>query len=346
MEHDKTTRGPRPSQPPRKRFGAVGRLRLGAVLAVAVAIGFAVWLLVRDNGASKPKPQKTTTAVLSKQGLRTVAGAVSTPVYWAGPQSGVRYELTQTPNARVFVRYLPAGAPVGSSKQYLFVGTLPVANAFAVTQRAARKSGSVTIGIGSGGIAFYTRSLRTNVYIAFPGTNYQIEVFDPDANEAHRLVANGAIEPLLPSAGPTTAQSTVLEASLTDLRALPAKLGHPVYWAGSHAGGTYELTQTPSGRVFVRYLPAGATVGGSTPHLFVATFPLKNAFAVTQKAAQGAGSVAIPVAGGAIAFYSKSSPTNVYLAFPGSEYQIEVFDPNPQHGHTLVRSGKVQPISP
>lgn len=322
-------------------------LRVGAILAIALAAGLAAWVVLGNRGDDEAAaPSERSIAAVSRNGLETLAGALGTPIYWAGPRPNVTYEVTQTPSARVFVRYLPAGAAVETSEPYLFVATFPVANAFPVTGAEARKPGSVTIPIGNGGVAFYSRARPTNVYIAFPGTNQQIQVFDPDAANAHRLVEDGAIGPVLPSSGaPSTASTTVDAASLAELKGLSGRLGQPVYWVGARSGGTYELTETPGGRVFIRYLPKGVKVGSSTPSLFVATFPFEDAFAATERAAQVAGAVRIPVGGGAVAFYSQSSPSNVYLAFPGSDYQIEVFDPNPRRAHALVRSGKVQPIS-
>jgi hypothetical protein len=319
--------------------------RVGAVLAVALAAGLAAWVVLqRDDGSGSAAPQEEKSiAAVSQSGLETLARALGTPIYWAGARTDVSYELTQTPSNRIFVRYLPKGADLGTADPYLFVATFPVDNAFPVTQAEARKPGAVTIPIANGGVAFYTREVPTNVYIAFPGTDQQIQVYDPDATKAHQLVADGAIGPVLAESAPSTEATTVAAASLAELKALPGKLGHPVYWVGATSGTTYELTQTPSGRVFIRYLPAGEKAGSSTPHLFVATFPVEDALAVTRHAAQGG--VKIPVGGGGVAFYSKSSPSNVYVAFPGSNYQIEVFDPDPMRAQSLVRSGKVQPIS-
>ena len=47
---------------------------------------------------------------------------------------------------------------------------------------------------------------------------------------------------------------------------------------------------------------------------------------------------------GAIAVYSKSRPTNIYLAYPGSDVQIEVYDPSPAQARSLVASGRVVPV--
>jgi hypothetical protein len=55
--------------------------------------------------------------------------------------------------------------------------------------------------------------------------------------------------------------------------------------------------------------------------------------------------VRIPLAGGAVAVYSKTKPTNVYLAFPGVPEQIEVFDPAASVARRLVAQAKVKAVS-
>jgi hypothetical protein len=327
---------------PRKRRVAP-RIRLGAVIAVAAAVGFVAWLVLRDHTKSTPNTQKSTVAAVSLRGLKTLAGSLKTPIYWAGPKAGTTYELTQTPSGNIFVRYLPNGVSVGTAKQYPFVATFRVPNSFAVTRGVANRPDSGKIQLGTEVVAFYSRSSPTNVYLAYSGSNYQIEVFDPNPRRARQTVALGRIEPVSLNSQGSTAP-IVTAATLARLKNLPGKLGHPVYWTGARAGKTYELTQTADGRVYVRYLPAGLKVGSSVQYPFVATFPVPNAFTATRNAAQGPDSVKVPVAGGAVAFYSQSSPTNVYLAFRGSDYQIEVFDPDPRHARALVHTGHVRPI--
>ena len=225
------------------------------------------------------------------------------------------YELTQTPSNRIFVRYLPQGAELGTADPYLFVATFPVDDAFPVTQAEARKPGAVTIPIANGGVAFYTRAAPTNVYIAFPGRTIRSRSTTRIRRRPTRSSRTERSGRLLAESAPSTESKTVAAASLVQLRGLPGKLGHPVYWAGATSGTTYELTQTPSGRVFIRYLPKGEKAGSATPHLFVATFPVEDALAVTQAGRAGRRRRSPSDEEGS-AFYSKSSPSNVYVAFP------------------------------
>ena len=49
---------------------------------------------------------------------------------------------------------------------------------------------------GTAGVAFYARARPTNVYLAYPGRNIQVEVYDPAAGAARRLVAANHIVPV------------------------------------------------------------------------------------------------------------------------------------------------------
>ena len=48
----------------------------------------------------------------------------------------------------------------------------------------------------AGGFAFYKTSSPSNVHIAYPGQDVQVEVYDPSATRAHAIVASGALAPI------------------------------------------------------------------------------------------------------------------------------------------------------
>jgi hypothetical protein len=186
-------------------------IRIGAVLALAIAIGFVVWLFVRDNDNSSSKktigPTATTTAAkpagrklltaASVQTLKTLSAASNRPIYWAGARAATTYELTRTPDGRVYVRYLPKGVKIGDTHaNYLIVATYPVPNAYKAVQTAAKENGAVTFRLPRKGLAVYNRNAETNVYFAYPGTSYQVEVFDPNPRRARQLVSSGKIRPI------------------------------------------------------------------------------------------------------------------------------------------------------
>jgi hypothetical protein len=150
-----------------------------------------------------------------------------------------------------------------------------------------------------------------------------------------------------PAATPPAAASTttVQAASLATLRALPGSLGHPVYWDGPRNGATYELTRTPDGRAYIRYLTGGAKVGSPLPDfLTVGTYVVPNAQAAVAAAAAQPGGVRLPLKGG-VAFYNRARPTSVYFAYAGSDVQVETYDPSASVARQLVESGAIRPVS-
>jgi hypothetical protein len=114
-------------------------------------------------------------------------------VYWVGPREDTTYELGQTSDGRVVVRYLPRGVAVGSSTPYLSVGTYPYPGAFAAIQALARQRGADVIRLRGGGLAVVDTSYPSSIHLAYPGSDYQIEVYDPSASTARRLVASGKV---------------------------------------------------------------------------------------------------------------------------------------------------------
>jgi hypothetical protein len=195
--------GVNPSQPKRDRS-----VRVGAVVAVALAVAFVVWLLVRGSSSDSSKPAVSTTGATtsvstpllqaaSVQTLKAVSALVSHPVYWAGPRSRITYELTRTRDDRIYIRYLPKGAKIGDRhSDFLIVGTYPVRNAYRAVQTAAKEKGAETFSIGGGGKAVLNKSAPNNVYFAYPRSNYQVEVYAPGPGRARSLVISGKIRPV------------------------------------------------------------------------------------------------------------------------------------------------------
>ena len=179
---------------------------VGAAIAVALALAFIIWLIVRGGGgthaqtASTPAQTSTVKAVAPRAAtqseLRSLAVQLGHPIYWVGSEAGRTYELTVTSGGRIFVRYLPKGAPVGTSTHYAFVGTYPVSDALTRLKAQAKRSHDETFSVPGGGFAAYSPSLTTNVYVAFPKSSVQIEVFDPSAKRARALVASGQVQPV------------------------------------------------------------------------------------------------------------------------------------------------------
>jgi hypothetical protein len=177
-------------------------VRIGAVVAIAALVAFLVWLLVirDDSGSGSPsQPSATPIApVAATPGrLRDLSVEVGRPIYWLGPQVNTVYELQRTSQDRIYVRYLPPNASVGTKQAaYALVGTYPVQNAYSVLKGLAKSSDEATFTAPHGAIAVYSNSRPTNIYLAYPGSDVQIEVYDPDAARARSLVTSGRVVPV------------------------------------------------------------------------------------------------------------------------------------------------------
>lgn len=118
-----------------------------------------------------------------------------------------------------------------------------------------------------------------------------------------------------------------------------------VYWAGPRSGYSYELTATPGGRVYVRYLPKGVRAGDErADFLGVGTYPSAHPYANLRKAAGDPGVISKRTADGGLVVVSERAPTSVYLAHPDSKLQVEVYEPDPTKALGLVLSGSVVPV--
>jgi hypothetical protein len=173
-------------------------VRVGAVIAVAIAVAFVVWLLVRGGDSNTASTTTNGNAVgpvaTTEDELRSLSDELGHPLYWAGPIPDRTYELTRTSDNRVFIRYLPKGVPVGIRQAaYTIVGTYPVESAYKVLQTLAKKPDESSFSAPSGGFAVFSTTHPNNVYLAYPGSNLQIEVYDPSPQKARGLITSGQV---------------------------------------------------------------------------------------------------------------------------------------------------------
>ena len=318
------------------------------LILVAVVIG---WLIFggsghKNNNSSISHPGSgaggTAPVALSASGLQTLVAALKQPVYWIGPKTGTTYEFRQLSNGNAYIRYLPTGTAAGDTNTYVTVGTYPVANAYTVVHGLATAAGADRIKVPGSAVAFAPSSNATDAYVAFPGSDYQIEVYSPTPGAARQFVAHGSVA-LVPgsSAGPVGVAAT----SPSKLQQLATSLGQPIYWASSEAGRTLEVRQTSQGYVYVRYLPRGVAVGDRRAFRSIATYPLANAFAVTKALGQKAGETTISLPGGGIGVYAKQKGSkDAYVAFPNENFQVEVFDPTAGAARALVAAHKISAL--
>jgi hypothetical protein len=337
-----TVEGPRagPTPTPGEPRVAQRRRRLalagGGLLVVVAAL--VVWLLIGRGRDETTPPTRATAAGLSLQRLNATAAAIPHPVYWVGPRSKHTYEFTQTKDGRIYIRYLPPGTKVGSDRgDFLTIGTYPLKQAFDTLRATARKQGAATIRLEGGGLAFQDENSPTSIYAAYPGSDFEIEVFEPSGGQARELVRGGNLAPLV--------KPSSRAASVPELRALATELGHPIYWAGPAHNRTYELTRTEDDRVYIRYLPPGVQPGaGGATYVTVGTYPQRNAFTLLKARAAKLQATPIKLPGGGVAYIDTSRPASAYLAYPDDDLQVEIYTPDPAETERLLTSREIVPV--
>lgn len=178
------------------------RVRLSAALAVAVAVGLLVWLLLIKGGddssseSTQPSSQPQAVSVVSESELLGALEGAGYPIYWAGPRAGIDYEVSRPSSDRTFIRYLPKGEEAETEKPFLTVGSYQQSDALGRIQELGQKPGAILVKAAGGGSAYAEGPDATSAYLAFPGVDTQIEVFDPEAGEALDLIRSGAIVPV------------------------------------------------------------------------------------------------------------------------------------------------------
>jgi hypothetical protein len=350
-DHETATPGPssqeaKPAPERRSLTKVLVSRRVGptAILALAALVGLVVWLVVESRSSNTNQPAANPPVAVNLSGLRTLSSASGQSIYWVGPntQSSL-YELTRASNG-FYLRYLPSGATAGDKRLLQTVATFPMTNAYDTTKKLATASGTESFEVPGKGIAIFGAKTPTTIYIAYPGTNYQLEIYHPDPATARRLAESGTLQPVLSlKPPPNTNIKGPVAVSPAQLRSLATQLGHPIYWAGPRANTTYELVEASNRFVYVRYLPNGVAAGAKKPYLTVATYPLKDAYKVTLRTSKSSGTVAVKVQGG-IGAYSKANPKHVYAAYRGVDAQIEVYDPSPTVPRRIVAAGQVVPV--
>lgn len=146
------------------------------------------------------------------------------------------------------------------------------------------------------------------------------------------------------SSAPTAGEPEVVSA--LELSEFADEHGQPVYWLGPRRNRSYELTDDPSGQVYVRYLTGGAKAGDKRAvFVTVATYPAENGVAALRKAAgEKKGAKIGKTDDGAVLLIDPSSPDNAHLAYPGANPQVEVYSPVPGEALRLAVRGDVQPV--
>jgi hypothetical protein len=180
-----------PTRPHVLRFG------LAAIVATAIVAGIAVWLIFRGDGDQPNAPARPAAVAASPSQLRALPGQLGHDVFWAGSQRDFTYELTKTNRGKVFVRYLPPGVELNDPRpNFLTVGTYPRSGAYPTLRKFSKTPDAVSKPLAGGGIAVYSRAAPQSVYVAYPDSDLQIEVYAPGSSRALRLVLSGQVKPI------------------------------------------------------------------------------------------------------------------------------------------------------
>lgn len=131
-------------------------------------------------------------------------------------------------------------------------------------------------------------------------------------------------------AGKSLIEVTSGQVALTaeELRQAVRLLGVTAYWVGPEDESLYSLESRVNGQVFIKYLPNGEGIEDTrATYRVIATYSLEEAFDSTRAAGSIEGGVGLLNPDGAAIYYNRSEPSNVYLAYKGENFQIEIFDP-------------------
>lgn len=214
MINPRRLNGQDPTQRTRQFTKRLREPRIAALVGVGIAVIVVAILLISSGGDDNNGGGSTAASSTTSNGggnptqatkpieatvdrLLELSSVVGHPVYWAGARPGKKYELTITPDQNIFIRYLDPGVPIGSKDvSSLTVGTYPVQDAVAALQHEADKPGARTASAPGGGFVLTSADAPQSVYLAYPDSNYQIEVYDPDPQRALSLATSGAIVPI------------------------------------------------------------------------------------------------------------------------------------------------------
>jgi hypothetical protein len=171
-------------------------LRIGFWVVLAIA---AILILrsVLDNGGSSDKASTSAPEIVSVEELRDAATAQGSPIYWAGVQEGTELELSHPEEGRTYVRYLPEGTAAGNEgSQFLAVGTYVYPEAAKALRNLGKQPGGIIAASPNGDVVYFNRNRPENVYLAYPGADLEVEVYDPDPKRALSLTTSGQIVPI------------------------------------------------------------------------------------------------------------------------------------------------------
>jgi hypothetical protein len=172
--------------------------RIFALLGGLIAVALIVWVALDsgDSTSDAGSTQSTEAEVVSVAALRRATIAEDAPTYWAGAMAGTDLELSRPAPDRTYVRYLTGGAKAGDPKPFLTVGSYRLHDPVGILRHRGGEAGGVLASAPGEGVVYFDRTDPTSVYLAYPHTEVEIEVFAPVFKEALQLVTDGRIVPV------------------------------------------------------------------------------------------------------------------------------------------------------
>jgi hypothetical protein len=160
------------------------------------------------------------------------------------------------------------------------------------------------------------------------------------------LIAAVAVWILRDNDSSSSAASEPEAITSSELSDFAAEEDTPIYWLGERPDQSYELTDSRSGRVYIRYLTGDAEAGDErADFVTVATYPGDDGVAALRKTArEEKGAKLGKTDDGAVLLVDPASPNNAHLAYPGANVQIEVYSPVPGEALRLAARGDVRPV--
>ena len=186
------------TQQQRSRLGA---LRVALIVLIALLAAAVAWALVagggddEDNGGTEGDPAEA--RIVAAAELAEIAAASDAPIYWAGERPGTELEYDEGAGDRVYVRYLTEGAEAADPRPaFLTIATYPLADPAGALQANARRTNTKVQRARGGALVWVNPDRPQSVYLAEPGAEHQVEVYDPLPRRALSLALSGEVVPV------------------------------------------------------------------------------------------------------------------------------------------------------
>lgn len=169
--------------------------RVAALMATMLVLALTTGCGGSGSDSSSSQPTSSGVAkIVSADSLRETAAERTTAIYWAGERDGTELELSRPDKDRTYVRYLTEDAEAGDKRaDFLTVSTYSQPNAVASLRRQSKRAGGTIAHAPGNATVYFDRENPGSVYLAYPGTPVEVEVFDPSFKRALRLVDLGQV---------------------------------------------------------------------------------------------------------------------------------------------------------